>query len=282
MSNESDTHVLVGLQVKLMERGDVESDSPGPPARPNVKDKTSQRSNRTRHKPTIVSRKKSRVASASDSSEIVIAEKKASTEATVEARMRWLVGLLRKGEISKQFCVLNSNALYAGRPLLIPLKVTTYLENNGECIFLESAIAGAAEGSERLEGFSLCPIFPPGTRVRIKYSAILQGGLRTGVAKQEEFCGCRGDQVKEGYIVGWREIHGVRIWLDGEDSEQYTVHYRCFLWGVNGGSEWRKDGEFCPNKGSQLMIIGLQVMIEENPLRVPQGNTGVDDINVDT
>jgi hypothetical protein len=193
-------------------------------------------------------------------------EKQEETVHPFYARLAYLKECIKYDSMPKALAMRNIDALYSGRPHMVPLTLTTYFDIKGEKSVMGGTMAVSGNSRHALFAFMLRPLFPPEHEVTIKSRADMRGGLSSAVATPGNYCGNKSDSLH-----GWRDLHVIRIWLDGADSDKYTVYYRCLYKGASEPSPWRKNGEVCPHVGSVAPIEGLCVIIEENDaIEIPE------------
>lgn len=130
--------------------------------------------------------------------------------------------------------------------------ITAHIQDVGDRGFKENEFAGTRSLSRRMEGFIIDPIYPSDVNLTLKYSAVLDGTGDTGTITEGSLCGTRGES---------REIHEVKLWLEGSDSSNYSVYYMAHV-EDNGDTSWFTDNQSCPSSGSTKRIEGLTINIE--------------------
>ena len=179
-------------------------------------------------------------------------------ETVFSQRLEYIKRCIKDEVMTNTLGKRNIDALYAGRPYMLPVTLSAYFDIDGESVFVDGALAVARTPSRALCAFSLDPIFPDGIRAVLKYCAVVRGGIQIDTVTHGHFCGNRTN-----HAMRYRDLQVIRIWLDGPDKDKFTVFYRCLLRDATVESAWCRDGNECPYPGNSEVIVGLCVVMEE-------------------
>lgn len=142
------------------------------------------------------------------------------------------------------------------------LRELVHIQNIGDRIFPEGAVAGTTGQALRLEGFQINLDSPiPG--LSMEYMAHIQDIGDTSWVREGQYVGTKGQS---------RRIEGFAIRLTGSEASKYDVFYKAHVEGI-GDTAKVGNGQFCGTRGQSKRVEAISVWVQPKP---QSGNPHID------
>ena len=142
------------------------------------------------------------------------------------------------------------------------LRELVHIQNIGDRIFPEGAVAGTTGQALRLEGFQINLDSPiPG--LSMEYMAHIQDIGDTSWVREGQYVGTKGQS---------RRIEGFAIRLTGSEASKYDVFYKAHVEGI-GDTAKVGNSQFCGTRGQSKRVEAISVWVQPKP---QSGNPPID------
>jgi uncharacterized protein YjdB len=142
------------------------------------------------------------------------------------------------------------------------LRELVHIQNIGDRIFPEGAVAGTTGQALRLEGFQINLDSPiPG--LSMEYMAHIQDIGDTSWVREGQYVGTKGQS---------RRIEGFAIRLTGSEASKYDVFYKAHVEGI-GDTAKVGNSQFCGTRGQSKRVEAISVWVQPKP---QSGNPDID------
>ena len=139
------------------------------------------------------------------------------------------------------------------------LRELVHIQDIGDRIFPEGAVAGTTGQSRRLEGFQINLDSPiPG--LSMEYMAHVQDVGDTSWVREGQYVGAKGQS---------KRIEGFAIRLTGSQASKYDVFYQAHVEGI-GNTPRVGNGQFSGTRGQSKRVEAISVWVQ------PKGNPDID------
>ncbi|MEG4087957.1 hypothetical protein [Microcoleus sp. Pol12B4] len=134
------------------------------------------------------------------------------------------------------------------------LRELVHIQDIGDRIFPEGAVAGTTGQSRRLEGFQINLDSPiPG--LSMEYMAHIQDIGDTSWVREGQYVGTKGQS---------RRVEGFAIRLTGSEASKYDVFYQAHVEGI-GDTARVGNGQFSGTRGQSKRVEAISVWVQPKP-----------------